>query len=61
VDGEFYSKEGKQTYYGEDITGEKFGKVRADIANDDPEVIGANSAYYASGECHSDRESEACR
>ena len=59
--GEFYSKEGKETYYGEEITGQEFGEERSDIAKSDSEVIGANSAYYASGECHSEREKEACQ
>jgi hypothetical protein len=59
--GEFYSKEGKEHYYGEGTSGQEFGEQRSDIANSDSEVIGANSAYYASGECHSDREKEACR
>jgi hypothetical protein len=46
--GEFYSKEGKDTYYG--ASGQEFGEVRSNIAKSDSEVIGANSAYYASGE-----------
>jgi hypothetical protein len=45
--GEFYSKEGKDTYYG--ASGQEF-EVRSNIAKSDSEVIGANSAYYASGE-----------
>jgi hypothetical protein len=57
--GEFFSNEGKNTYYG--VEGHQFGDVRSDIASSDSEVIGANSAYYASGECHSDREPKACR
>jgi hypothetical protein len=57
--GEFFSNEGKDEYY--DASGQEFGDVRGDIAESDSGVIGANSAYYASGECHSDRESEACR
>ena len=59
--GEFYSNEGKQTYYGSDVSGQVFGDVRSDFASSDSGVIGANSAYYASGECHSDREPKACR
>ena len=58
--GEFYSKEGRDTYFG-GVSGEEFGQVRSNIAKSDSEVIGANSAYYASGECHSDREKEACQ
>jgi hypothetical protein len=58
--GEFYSKEGRDIYYG-GASGQVFGEVRSDIAKSDSEVIGANSAYYASGECHSDREKEACQ
>lgn len=57
--GEFYSKEGKDTYYG--ASGQEFGEVRSNIAKSDSEVIGANSAYYASGECHSDTERKACK
>ncbi len=59
--GEFYSKEGKETYYGSNITGQKFAQERSSIAKSDSEVIGANTAYYASGECHSDRHPEACQ
>ena len=60
--GEFYSKEGRDTYYGDNgDDGQEFGDQRSDIAESDSEVIGANSAYYASGECHSDREKEACQ
>jgi len=57
--GEFYSKEGRDTWFN-GASGQEFGDVRSDIAKSDSEVIGANTAYYASGECHSDRESEAC-
>ena len=60
--GEFFSKEGRETYYGDNgDDGQEFGDQRSDIAKSDSEVIGANSAYYASGECHSDREKEACQ
>ncbi len=58
--GEFFSKEGREIYYG-GVSGQEFGDVRSDFASSDSEVIGANSAYYASGECHSDREPEACQ
>src|SRR5829696_8874907 len=58
--GEFYSREGRDTWFG-GVSGQQFGGVRSDIASSDSEVIGANSAYYASGECHSDREKEACQ
>jgi hypothetical protein len=58
--GEFYSKEGRDTYYG-GVSGEGFGDVRSDFASSDSELIGANTAYYGSGECHSDREPKACR
>jgi hypothetical protein len=57
--GEFFSNEGKNTYYG--VEGNQFGDVRSDFASSDSGVIGANSAYYASGECHSDKEPKACR
>ena len=57
--GEFFSNEGKNTYYG--VEGNQFGDVRSDFASSDSGVIGANSAYYASGECHSDREPKACK
>jgi hypothetical protein len=58
--GEFYSKEGRDTYY-RGVSGQEFGEVRSNIAMSDSEVIGANTAYYASGEFHSDREKEACQ
>jgi hypothetical protein len=58
--GEFYSKEGKGIYY-PGTSGQEFGQVRSGIASSDPGVIGANSAYYASGECHSDIHPEACQ
>jgi hypothetical protein len=50
--GEFYSKEGKESYYGSDITGQQFGQDRAGFASSLPGVIGSNTAYYGSGECH---------
>jgi hypothetical protein len=59
--GEFYSNEGKETYYGSDVGGQVFGDVRSDFASSDSELIGANTAYYGSGDCHSDREPKACR
>jgi hypothetical protein len=49
--GEFYSKEGKDFYFGGEDgekSGEEFGDERSDIAKSDSEVIGANSAYYDS-------------
>jgi hypothetical protein len=57
--GEFFSKAGKDHYYG--VTGEEFGQVRSGFANSDPGVIGANAGFYASGECHSDRHPEFCQ
>jgi hypothetical protein len=50
--GEFYSKQGKETYFGPDITGQQFGQERGNIASSNPGVIGSNTAYYGSGECH---------
>jgi hypothetical protein len=50
--GEFYSKQGKESYFGSDTTGEQFGQERAGIASDTPGAIGSNTAYYGSGECH---------
>jgi hypothetical protein len=50
--GEFYSKQGKETYYGSDITGQKFGQDRAGFASSIPGIIGSNTAFYGSGECH---------
>jgi hypothetical protein len=50
--GEFYSKEGKESYFGSDITGRQFGQERGNIASSTPGVIGSNTAYYGSGECH---------
>jgi hypothetical protein len=50
--GEFYSKKGKETYFGSDITGRQFGQDRSSIASSLPGVIGSNTAYYGSGECH---------
>lgn len=58
--GEFYSKQGKETYYGPDITGQQFGQERASIASSIPGVIGSNTAYYGSGECHG-KVPEACQ
>jgi hypothetical protein len=49
--GEFYSKEGRGIYF-PGVSGEEFGDVRSDIAKSDPGVIGSNTAYYGSGECH---------
>lgn len=57
--GEFNSAEGKDTYYG--VGGQEFGDVKSDFAESDSGLIGANSAYYASGECHSDTERKACK
>ena len=59
--GEFYSKQGKESYYGPDITGKQFGESLSNNAKSDPGIIGSNTAYYGSGECHSDREPKACR
>jgi hypothetical protein len=58
--GEFYSKEGKESYFGPDITGKQFGQERGNIASSNPGVIGSNTAFYGSGECHG-RVPEACQ
>ena len=58
-EGEFYSKEGKEYYYG--VDGRTFGDVRSDFASSEPNLIGANTGYYASGECHSKKQSEYCQ
>ena len=58
--GEFYSKEGKESYYGSDITGQRFGQERSDAASSTPGVIGSNTAFYGSGECHG-RVPDACQ
>jgi hypothetical protein len=58
--GEFYSKEGKESYFGSDITGQRFGQERAGIASSVPGIIGSNTAFYGSGECHG-RVPEACQ
>ena len=50
--GEFYSKQGKESYYGPDITGKQFGQSLSNNAKSDPGIIGSNTAYYGSGECH---------
>ena len=52
--GEFYNNEGRADYYG-GISGRDFGDSISDNANSAPETIGANTAFYASGECHTDR------
>lgn len=57
--GEFYSKAGKEFWFG-GATGHEFGDVRSDIASSDSGVIGANTAYYGSGECHSKQHSDVC-
>jgi hypothetical protein len=60
--GEFYSKEGKDFYFGGEDgekSGEEFGQERGDIASSNPGVIGSNTAFYGSGECHG-RVPEAC-
>jgi hypothetical protein len=49
--GEFYSKDGRDTYFG-GASGKEFGGVRSDIAKSQPGIIGSNTAYYGSGECH---------
>lgn len=57
--GEFYSKVGRDTHYG-GISGKGFGESLSNNAKSDSEVIGANTAYYASRECHSDRVANRC-
>ncbi len=60
--GEYFSKDGRDTYYG-GASGQEFGEQRSTYARpgDQPgghesfgvQNNGANTAYYASGECHS--------
>jgi hypothetical protein len=57
--GEFYSKDGKELWFG-GASGHEFGDVRSDIASSESGVIGANTAYYGSGECHSKQHSDVC-
>jgi hypothetical protein len=57
--GEFYSKQGKESYYGSDITGQRFGQERSNAASSVPGIIGSNTAFYGSGECHG-RVPDAC-
>ena len=56
--GEFYSKEGKHLYFG--VGGHEFGKSLSHNAKSSPNLIGANTAYYGSGVCHSKKHPEAC-
>jgi hypothetical protein len=56
--GEFYSKEGKDLYFGKG--GHDFGQSLSGNAKSSPNLIGANTAYYGSGECHSHKHPEAC-
>jgi hypothetical protein len=44
--------EGKESYFGSDITGQRFGQERAGIASSVPGIIGSNTTFYGSGECH---------
>ena len=57
--GEFYSKAGKSTYF-KGISGHDFGQSLSGNAKSSPNLIGANTAYYGSGECHSKKHPEAC-
>jgi hypothetical protein len=57
--GEFYSKQGKDHYFG--VGGHEFGQVRSGFAKSSPNLIGANTAFYGSGECHSHKHPEACQ
>jgi hypothetical protein len=57
--GEFYSKDGRNTYFG-GISGQGFGQERASIASSTPGIIGSNTAFYGSGECHG-KVPDACR
>ena len=65
--GEYFSKEGKNYYYGtgptHTISGHDFGQVRSGLAKSSPNLIGANTAFYGSGECHATRvpPSEVCK
>jgi len=56
--GEFYSKDGRATYYG-GISGTEFGGSISDNAKSQPGLIGSNTAFYGSGECHG-KVPEAC-
>jgi hypothetical protein len=56
--GEFFSKAGKDHYFG--VNGHTFGQVRAGLAKSSPNLIGANTGFYGSGECHSTKHPEAC-
>jgi hypothetical protein len=49
--GEFFSKDGRDTYFG-GATGQQFGQERGNIASSTPGILGSNTAYYGSGECH---------
>jgi hypothetical protein len=49
--GEYFSKEGRTDHYGT-ISGHDFGQVRSGFAKSSPNLIGANTAFYGSGECH---------
>jgi hypothetical protein len=57
--GEFYSNDGKNTWFG-GVSGQGFGQERASIASSDPGIIGSNTAFYGSGECHG-KVPEVCR
>jgi hypothetical protein len=63
--GEYYSKAGKDYYFGtgatHTISGHEFGQVRSDFAKSSPNLIGANTAFYGSGECHSTKHPEVCQ
>ena len=62
--GEYFSKDGRDVYYGEDTSGEEFGQSVQNYARPGDRLgshesfgldnAGENFAYYASGECHDD-------
>ena len=57
--GEFYSKAGKDYYYG--VGGHEFGQSVSGNAKSSPNLFGANTAFYGSGECHSTKHPEVCQ
>jgi hypothetical protein len=48
--GEFYSKAGRDTYYG-GISGHDFGQSVSGNAKSSPNLFGSNTAFYGSGKC----------
>jgi hypothetical protein len=57
--GEFASNAGKDYYYG--VNGHTYGQVKAGYASSSPNLIGSNTAFYASGKCPpNSQHPEAC-